>query len=183
MINRKLARRYCSEDLSLIENYQEAISVKTQTWDIHHRRETDEGLSARELMKRREYFHRPAHELIFLKHGEHTRLHNSNCSEETREKLSQTHSGEKCCLFGKHLSEETRKKISQALSGEKSYLLGKHLQEETKKKLSQADLGKKFSEETREKLSQAHLGKHWYNNGVKSVLAKSCPDGFKPGRL
>lgn len=66
MINKKLARRYCSEDLSLIENYQEAISDKTQTWDIHHRRETDEGLSTRELMKRREYFQRPAGELIFL---------------------------------------------------------------------------------------------------------------------
>ena len=171
MINERSAKDYCSEDPSLIENYQEAISDKNEVWDLHHRREIDEGLSGRELMKRKEYFHRPACELIFLKHDEHSRLHGLNLSEETRKKLSQAHSGEKCYLFGKHLSVETREKLSQALLGNKN-MLGKHLSDETRKKMSQAQLG-----------NTNVRGYHWYNNGVKSVRAKSCPEGFVGGRL
>ena len=56
MINEKLAKNYCSEDISLIENYQEAVSDKDEIWEIHHRREIDERLSRRELLKRKEYF-------------------------------------------------------------------------------------------------------------------------------
>ena len=41
MINEKCAKRYCSDDISLIENYQAAISDEEKMWDIHHRRECD----------------------------------------------------------------------------------------------------------------------------------------------
>ena len=41
MINKRNAKLYCSEDISLIENYQEAISDQTKMWDIHHRQECD----------------------------------------------------------------------------------------------------------------------------------------------
>ena len=44
-------------------------------------------------------------------------------------------------------------------------------------------LGKHLSEETRTKLSEAIKCKHWYNNGVICVRAKTCPEGFVPGRL
>ena len=43
--------------------------------------------------------------------------------------------------------------------------------------------GKQVSEKTRQKLSEATKGKHWYNNGVKSIRAKTCPEGFVKGRL
>ena len=43
MINLYNAKRFCREDISLIENYKEAISDKYKTWDIHHRRECDEN--------------------------------------------------------------------------------------------------------------------------------------------
>ena len=43
MINEKGAKRFCSEDISLIENYNEAISDEEKMWDIHHRRECDEN--------------------------------------------------------------------------------------------------------------------------------------------
>ena len=42
MINEKKAKLYCSEDISLIENYQAAIADKEKMWDIHHRRECDD---------------------------------------------------------------------------------------------------------------------------------------------
>ena len=32
--------KICCEDISLIENYESAISDKTEMWDCHHRLET-----------------------------------------------------------------------------------------------------------------------------------------------
>lgn len=183
MIVERNARSYCSEDISLIENYAKAVADECEMWEIHHRRETDEGLSVRELRKRKEYFHRPASELIFLKHDIHRRLHSLNLSDETRKKMSLAHSGENHHFFGKHHSAKSRKKMSKALSGEKHPLFGRHRPIETKKKLSEALSGRTFSEETKKKMSEAQLGKHWYNNGVKSVHARSCPPGFVKGRL
>ena len=39
MINEKNAKRFCNEDISLIENYDKAIVDNTQTWHCHHRAE------------------------------------------------------------------------------------------------------------------------------------------------
>lgn len=86
-------------------------------------------------------------------------------------------------MKGKHHSEEFRKKLSEALKGENNYWFGKHHSEETRKRISEAHKGKQVSEETRQKLSEATKGKHWYNNGVKCIKAKTCPDGFVPGRI
>ena len=159
MISKRSAKAYCRDDISLIENYDKAIADKTRVWDCHHRRETI--YSVKELIEIGEYYNRPACELIFLTQTDHRRLHH----------------------LGKHLSEETRKKMSEALKGEKCYIFGKRLSEETRKKMSESKKGKHLSEETRTKLSEAIKCKHWYNNGVKSIRAKTCPDGFVPGRL
>ena len=53
---RKNVQNFCCEDISLIENYEQAISDKTQTWDCHHRSETDLGLSRDELIERNLYY-------------------------------------------------------------------------------------------------------------------------------
>lgn len=112
MINEYRAKLFCSEDTSLIENYEKAVSDTTQTWDCHHRAETDEGMSRKELIDAGRYWNRPASELVFLTKDEHTRLHNlgKHHSAETKHKLSEA-------LLGKPKSEETRRKMSEAKRG------------------------------------------------------------------
>lgn len=134
MINEYSARRYCSEDISLIENYSEAVADK-ETWDIHHRLEVQgQFTNSVKLLKRcGMYYHQPASMLIFLKHGEHRRLHAL---------------GNKSRL-GKRHTAEARKRMSGSLSGEKN----------------------------------PHFGTHYWNNGVISVRATTCPPGFVKGRL
>lgn len=77
MINEYYAKKFCCEDLSLIENYDKAISDTTQTWDCHHRGEVllCGRFSVSDLKKFELYFNRPASELIFLTRSEHRRLH------------------------------------------------------------------------------------------------------------
>ena len=114
MINKQLAKAYCKDDISLIENYDKAIADKTQVWDCHHRRE--KKYSVKELIKIGEYYNRPACELIFLTPFKHRRLHHliKYHSVETRKKMSEA-------LKGKHRSAETRKKISEARKGKHWY--------------------------------------------------------------
>ena len=77
MINEKYAKKFCCEDLSLIENYELAINDTTQTWECHHRGEVLPcgRFSIDDLKKFELYFNRPASELIFLTPSEHRRLH------------------------------------------------------------------------------------------------------------
>ena len=64
------------------------------------------------------------------------------------------------------------------LFGKPSVFKGKHHSAESIKKMSDAHKGKRFSESHKKKISETLKGKHWYNNGVISVLAKECPEGF-----
>ena len=85
MINEKCAKSYCSEEISLIENYQEAITDQTRTWDIHHRRECDENgrtlFTKKQLIEMNLYLNRPASELIFVTRSMHKKLHREMCSK------------------------------------------------------------------------------------------------------
>lgn len=85
MINENYAKRYCSEDISLIENYHQAIADKERMWDIHHRKECDEEgrtlFTGKQLIEINLYFNRPASELIFVTRSMHWKLH-----RELREK-------------------------------------------------------------------------------------------------
>ena len=79
MINEKNAKSFCSEDISLIENYHKAISDEKRTWDIHHRRECDENgrtlFTHKQLKEKNLYYKRPASELIFVTRSMHWKLH------------------------------------------------------------------------------------------------------------
>lgn len=165
MTNEINAKAYCCEDLSLIENYEAAMNDTTQMYDCHHRWETDRGLSREELIFCCEYYYVPADRLIFLTKVEHRRLHH----------------------LGKQLSTTTREKISKANRGENHPNFGKHCSPETREKMREARLGKQLSEATKEKIGEktreAMKGLKFWNNGKVSVRARSCPEGFVPGRL
>lgn len=79
MINEINAKRFCSEDISLIENYREAIADEEKMWEIHHRRECDENgrtlFTRKQLIDMGLYFNRPASELIFVTKSMHRKLH------------------------------------------------------------------------------------------------------------
>ena len=198
MINFIYAKKYCNEDISLIENYDKAIIDSNQTWHCHHRRELE--TSRKELIKIGEYYYRPAEELIFLPKSEHSILHfkgnkywlgrrhseeakiklslankGKKLSEETRKKLSEVQKGKK-------MSEEAKRKIAEGNKGKK-YMLGKHHSEEAKRKISEGNKGKKRSEEAKRKIAEYRKGCHWFNNGIITVQAKSCPEGFVRGRI
>ena len=76
MISEANAKKYCAEDISLIENYKEAVSSK-ELYHCHHRLEIqdDKCYFAKELKQMNLYYGRPASELIFLKAREHKDLH------------------------------------------------------------------------------------------------------------
>lgn len=72
---------YCRPgEFELIENYELAKADNFKGWDIHHRLEltlNDEYAHSKEELKRMDmYYNRPYFELIFLRHSDHTKLHN-----------------------------------------------------------------------------------------------------------
>ena len=158
-------KKYC-KDYTKIENYEDALKSPLR-YDLHHRLEISENKSRKDLIVENLYYDRPPKELVFLEHGEHSRLHNANLSAETRQKMSESLKGDKNPMFGKHLSAETRqklseahknmsaetrKKMSDAQKGEKSYMYGKHLSVETRQKMSESLKGK----------PSPNRGKHWH---------------------
>ena len=196
--------KFCSEPLDKIEHYEEALAEGFKCWCIHHRLEIQPDgtrVSMQELKSKGLYYSRPARELIFMRFGEHSALHSTGNaymkwhkhSADTRRKMSEAKRGKHLssehrkklseAQKGKHLSAETCKKMSESKKGENNPFFGLHRSAETRLKMSEAHKGKNHSDETRLKMSEAHKSKHWYNNGVKSILAKTCPEGFVPGRL
>lgn len=119
MISKRI-KKFCCEDISLIENYEEAINSE-ELWDCHHRLETDSNKSVKELKDMGLYWKRPASELIFLSHCDHASLHlkQLNKSEKHRKNLSDGLKGEKNPMYKKIVSEETRLKMSLAHKGKK----------------------------------------------------------------
>lgn len=160
MICEKTLKKLCKDDVTKIENYEQAMA-DTETWDCHHRLELHPDNSVRftskSLKKLDLYYNRHASELIFLTHSEHMSMHNKGktLSAETRQKVSETHKGEKSNWYGKHHSESSRKKISEATMGENHPFYGRHHSAETKQKMSEAKKGKSLSAEHRQKISEA----------------------------
>lgn len=157
----RYAKRYCKEDISLIENYAAMLADTSQCWCCHHRREISEHKSYKQLIAEKLYYARPAAELIFLTKSEHTALHNKDAktavprSEETKQKIRET-------LTGVPLSEERKRNISEAMN-----------RQDVKDKCAKG--GAKGGKKSK--------GKHWFNNGVKNVYCKECPEGYEPGML
>ena len=165
--------RYC-KDYENIENYEAAKKDNFKGWHCHHRLETHNSdgerrlvdITQKELKALGMYYDRPANELIFLTIKEH------NVFKK-----------------GKQFSEEHKKKLSEAKKGKPTWSKGKQFSEEYKSKLSEAKKGNKNAlgchrtDEFRKKLSEANKGMRFFNNGKTNIRAKTCPEGFVPGRL
>ena len=95
----KRLKMYCRDDLSKIENYEQAINDKENKWVCHHRLELtlegEEALSQKDLMRMGMYYNRPYFELIFLTNEEHTSLHfkKRTKSEKHRKAISESRKG------------------------------------------------------------------------------------------
>lgn len=75
--------------------------------------------------------------------------------------------------LGKPLSEDTCKKISESLNGKPAWNKGKHHSAEARKKMSDTMKGK----------TNLTKGTQWFNDGTINTRAKTCPEGFVPGRI
>lgn len=95
-------RKFCSEDISLIENYNEAVS-SPEHYICHHRLGITLNKSAEQLNELGLYYNRPASELIFLTISEHRTVHN----------YIKDNNGEKNGMFGKHHTDEAKEKQRQ----------------------------------------------------------------------
>lgn len=120
MISEKHARLYCYEDAAKIENYALAMADESQVWDLHHRLEITMNCGHKELKAKGCYYHRPAHELIFLTKAEHIRLHRTGKSLTDQQKakisLHNNWRGTSGPMGGKKHTKESRAKISHASS-------------------------------------------------------------------
>ena len=114
--------------------------------------------------------------------------------EEFAQKMSQKMKGKTSWNKGKKMSDEFKQKVSIIKKGNK-YWVGKKHSDETKKKISEKHkgryigrtptwlVGKTLSEEHKLKDREAILGLKYWNNGIKNVRARECPEGFVRGRL
>lgn len=111
MICKKTLKKFCCEDISLIENYEKAVNDKEKTWHCHHRKE-DEGYTLIQLKQMGLYYQRPASELVFMDPQEHRSLHfkQKPKTSQHKKKISKSH-------IGKTHSEETKRKISENRKG------------------------------------------------------------------
>lgn len=171
------AKKYCCEDVSLIENYNNAV-LDFNKYDCHHRLEIQENgvlFSRKELVKMNLYYNRPAYELIFLTHSDHARLHSENRPKEVLESISRSNKG-------KHHTEETKKILSENHKGVKNGMYGKDPWNKNKRGV--------YTEEHLRILSERKMGEnnvffgtHYFNNGEVEIRSVKCPKGFVKGRL
>lgn len=108
MISLVNVEQYCKE-YRLIENYDQAMADKTQTWHCHHRHEIDWALPREELIAIGRYYDVHHSELIFLTSEEHKRLHAAGENNPNY--------GKECSWKGKQRTEETKAKMSIAKKG------------------------------------------------------------------
>lgn len=140
MISKNFPRQFCSEPIENIENYQDAVNDSEHMWECHHRLEIQgQFRNSVKLLKRcGMYYHRPASELVFLRHDVHRSLHHKG---KVGVRIPSSRKG-------KHLSEDTRRKLSESLTG-------RTLSSETRRKMSERHKGRRFTEEHRRKIGEA----------------------------
>lgn len=160
---------FCKEP-EKIENYEQAIADTKHVWHCHHRKEITEMIPVKTLKESGMYFDVGPEDLIFLKPGQHSILHNTNRNLETREKISKA-------LTGRSFTKEHRNKLSKfakTRTGSQNPNFGNRGE-------SNPLFGSHQTKEHREKIANSRKGKHWFNNGVELTFCAKCPEGFVEG--
>lgn len=103
-------------------------------------------------------------------------------SENTKMRIAKT-------LQGHIVSEQSRNKNRQSHLGKK-YPNRKHVSDEVRQQLALRMKGRCLSQKTKDKISETlkghrgyTTGKKWFNDGLQSIMAFECPEGFNAGRL
>lgn len=73
MINENNVKHYCKGDISLIENYQQAVNDDENMWQCHHR--LGEVFTTDQLIAGHNYYSVEPECLIFLTRNEHRERH------------------------------------------------------------------------------------------------------------
>lgn len=96
-------------------------------------------------------------------------------------------------FYGRHHSDESKKKMSESHSGENHPNYGKHLSEDVKEKIRESNKGKIRSEETRKRISESKKGmftgsknpfydKH-HSDETRALLSAAAKDQFKEVKI
>lgn len=125
--------------------------------------------------------------------SEHTK--NAMNDPLVRTKISNANKNKPSPMKGKHLSDEQRLKISEATKkGMSSAIVREKISTALKGKLAgknnpmygKSSWSKCTDEERldrRQRVANSMKQLKWFNNGVKNVRARECPEGFAAGRL
>jgi group I intron endonuclease len=95
-------------------------------------------------------------------------ISNNPRKHEIGKKHSEQLRGKPSVMKGKNHSQETKEKLRLTSSGENNGMFGKHHTEETKKILRIKHTGKHLSEETKHKISESNIGKEGPWKGKKN---------------
>lgn len=189
MISKSHARQYCSESITKIENYEEALKSEDR-YDCHHRDEIKvlpSGMkvyrSQKDLIEAGRYWKCPANELIFIRHDDHLLLHGSErpVDHEKASNIAKQASITRIARGNHWHSEETKKKISEAHKGKSSWNKGLTY---SNPKVSIALTGKKLSEKTKMNMSKSRTGRKWFNDGINTffIFPSEALPNYKEGR-
>lgn len=133
-------------------------------------------------------------------------------TEESKKKMSNAKKGKPSTWLGKHHTEEAKRKLSLANKGKKLTAAQKQKRKATMSRpevraklsssISKAHKGSFWVTDGKTNHfmnrgsaipegfhagrtieSKSTTGYHWYNDGKKSILVRTCPAGFVHGRL
>jgi hypothetical protein len=147
-------------------------------WILKHTRRSHLPMNSRSFALLREEYARAAHATSL----------GMKASEETKAKMSASHSG-------KPKSEEHRQniKIARSLRGPLTTDAHRNLSKAKagpnnpnygKRGPETSMFGKSHTDESRKSISQAFAGTKWWNNGILCKRSRECPDlGWRLGRL
>ena len=158
MINKIQLEKYCCEDITKIQNYAAANTDTTQMWDCHHKLEM--FYTRQELKDMHRYHKVPSRELVIVTKKQHWWWPHK----------------------GRALGSEKMKGNKNG-AGHSAWNKGLTMPEDFIEKNRKAHLGKCHTSATKAKVSKAMKNMSWWNNGVKNVRARECPEGFVKGRI